>query len=1006
MFPFNGESRNLSTSDPTRQTNRAAPAAAHPLDEATGGLFSATTSAQRVQRVSAWLQTNPDAETLQLVYKDLSARDKGAARALRDRLDELRRTRAQEALTARWREKAQGLLDAERLNIADALAWERDAAAEGAPLSREPLAGLRARLAERMRAVEDLQQRVMVQVEAATLLTRRIELLSTRAWNEAADVRPALETDLKDWQERASAIVSDPQWAAVDLRHAPQLESAQKQLQAVWDAFVPALEQAVAAAADARAPLPPVQIWAEQLQKARQRGDDAAAGPARAKEDKNQARRETAAKVVQAGAKLLEHAVAAGNIKDVNSARQALRRTLKAHGQWIDDALEARVHAALVSAGELQGWQRWSADKAREQLVARAEGLLRKRKLHGEHGAAAGASPEFAASEAPAAPLASEPTAATPTPDAAPAGSAPAQPAPAGDEPASVDATPAPADQQDEAAAQRAADTPAAAETPLPGAAAAPAAQDELMPLEAGYAWEPVLTGRKLQDALRKLREEWKTADTGGAPNQALWRRFDRACNTAHGFVVQWLEQVRAEEEKNASDRRALIQQLRDWAAAHPGGAGADWKKVARDLRRFSQRWRDAGHVSEKFYRSLQQQWKEAMTSASAPLEQEQKASRARRQELIAQAQALGAEPDLRIGAIKALQSSWQAEARTVPLNRKREQKLWEAFRKPLDDAFRRKDAERERHQAAVHAHDQAVLTAARILEAANASGDAARIRDAMAALEQATRAQPVATDPGAGGDASVTADPAAPVATDQPAPASVAGTSEPAPGEPAAPEKPESEPTPADQPIRVLAVRGDDRPDAIRPRKARDERPRRDDRRRGDSRRPRDAGPGRDHRGPFIGHSARRAKQQAEENAQQALRQLAARAHGEALVELLSAWRQSDAGQVPDARDFGRAVTPSIRSGWAEAIAGTGTGTPGQAGTALLRLEEAAEAPSPADQVDARRALKLQLLTQRDDPSPAETWPQDVQIVLASGYSTDKSERLQKALKILLHKR
>jgi hypothetical protein len=31
-----------------------------------------------------------------------------------------------------------------------------------------------------------------------------------------------------------------------------------------------------------------------------------------------------------------------------------------------------------------------------------------------------------------------------------------------------------------------------------------------------------------LQEALRAMREQWKTSDQGGTPNHALWKRFDR----------------------------------------------------------------------------------------------------------------------------------------------------------------------------------------------------------------------------------------------------------------------------------------------------------------------------------------------------------------------------------------------------------------------------------------------------------------------------------------------
>jgi ATP-dependent RNA helicase SUPV3L1/SUV3 len=37
-----------------------------------------------------------------------------------------------------------------------------------------------------------------------------------------------------------------------------------------------------------------------------------------------------------------------------------------------------------------------------------------------------------------------------------------------------------------------------------------------------------------------------------------------------------------------------------------------------------------------------------------------------------------------------------------VPLDRRHEQKLWDAFRKPIDDAFERKTQERQKAEAAL----------------------------------------------------------------------------------------------------------------------------------------------------------------------------------------------------------------------------------------------------------------------------------------------------------------
>jgi ATP-dependent RNA helicase SUPV3L1/SUV3 len=211
----------------------------------TGGAFSAPTSGERAARVRDWLATQPSAEQMQEVFRELSARDKGAAKPLREKLDEIKRSKGQEVLAAEWAARAQALVALEKINIADAMAWQRDAAKAGAPLSKEPLVTLKAQLADRVRGIEDLQHRVQVQREAAVLLAQRIEVLSTKSWKDAAAASESLQKDVPDWQTQAEALVSDANWTSVDVRFPPLLEASRAQLQVVWDAFQSALAQAV-----------------------------------------------------------------------------------------------------------------------------------------------------------------------------------------------------------------------------------------------------------------------------------------------------------------------------------------------------------------------------------------------------------------------------------------------------------------------------------------------------------------------------------------------------------------------------------------------------------------------------------------------------------------------------------------------------------------------------------------------------------------------------------------
>ena len=929
MFPFPAFSKAVDTTEVTSTAAKAHDP--HPLDALTGGAFSAQTSGERLSKIRDWLVSTPSPEHLQAVFKELSGKDKGAAKLVREKIDDIKRSRTQESMASEWADKAQSLLALPKLNIADAMAWQRDAAKAGAPLSKEPLSSLKTQLGERVKVIEDLQHRVQVQREAAVLLAQRIEILSTKSWRDAQAVLDALHADVDHWQAQAATLQSDANWASVDAKYPPLLDASRAQLLVVWEAFKTALAQAVAAVADANAALPPVPVWADEVRVLRGVPKEAVSKPQKPKIDP-----ETKAHAVSAvtdALTKLEQEIAQGHGKASAGAAAALRQALKEFGKIVDDKLENQAHAALAAAGELEGWQRWRADQLREELVAKAEGVLKR-----------------------------------------PEGQA--------------------------------------------------------------------MGGRKMQENLRALRDQWKQTDQGGVPNHGLWKRFDDACNEAHKVVEAWLEKLKTETAENRAQRQALIEEVKAWAAANTVAKDDDWKGFSRILHQFGDRWRDGGHVGEKVFAELQPLWRAAIQEAAAPLEALQANSLAARQAMIEEAKVLGAAPVLRIDAVKALQQRWQAEAHRVPMDRRQEQKLWDAFRKPIDEAFNRKTADREKADMALGERDRTVLDAAKALEAANASGDAAAIRQAMSALEAALRgqaqakaevaaavqaadqaqhvAQAQATDAPSASETEQTPDDAA--SADVPAASTetheTAETQ--ATPEAVAPAAPVAPPKAAPRP--VVAVRGDDRPgmkktepaapmgrggkfgerkeggrDAPRDggRGRTDERPPRRDGRDG-----RDGAPGAWQEAPRLGDAAFRAQRDALEHAQMTLRKLAAQAHGEALTELLAAWEHHDAAQVPSAQDLGNRVNATTRSAWAKAVSQAPSA---DAGVALLRLEMAAEIPTPAEHLNARRALQLQLLTKRHDPAPVQTWGHDVATVLGSGFEASQARRLQNALKILL---
>lgn len=154
----------------------------------------------------------------------------------------------------------------------------------------------------------------------------------------------------------------------------------------------------------------------------------------------------------------------------------------------------------------------------------------------------------------------------------------------------------------------------------------------------------------------------------------------------------------------------------------------------------------------------------------------------------------------------------------------------------------------------------------------------------------------------------------------------------------------------------------------------------------------------------PRLGDAAFRAQRDAVDAAQSALRRLAAQAHGEVLTQLLQAWAQRDAQQLPAAAALGRQSGAAARAAWSKALAQPESPTSAEPSRqALLRLEIAAEVPTPAAQLADRRMLQLQLLTRRHDATPQQTWVDDVARVLAGPHTEEPAHRLQTVLRALL---
>ena len=98
-------------------------------------------------------------------------------------------------------------------------------------------------------------------------------------------------------------------------------------------------------------------------------------------------------------------------------------------------------------------------------------------------------------------------------------------------------------------------------------------------------------------------------------------------------------------------------------------------------------------------------------------------------------------------------------------------------------------------------------------------------------------------------------------------------------------------------------------------------------------------------------------------------MKKLAAQAHGEALTQLITAWEQRSGDLVPTLQELGKAVSAPVRSSWVQSVSAAPAG---DAAEALLRLEIAAEAPTPAEHALCAESL-AQFLTAAKERKSAQ---------------------------------
>ena len=208
------------------------------------------------------------------------------------------------------------------------------------------------------------------------------------------------------------------------------------------------------------------------------------------------------------------------------------------------------------------------------------------------------------------------------------------------------------------------------------------------------------------------LRDRWKSLDSSAGPSSKdLWERFDAACTLAYAPAAAHFKRLGEERQANLHKAEAIVAEVRQFAASSQCGddnaSTVDWKAVATFCAQIGQAWQRLGSIDRKDKKRLDSEFEQSLQLLKKPLAQQQQAEVALREGLIAEALALNPTERNTLDTIRVLQERWQQRAKSLPLERRIEQALWQKFRSACDALFAKRkevaagaDADRKRHLA------------------------------------------------------------------------------------------------------------------------------------------------------------------------------------------------------------------------------------------------------------------------------------------------------------------
>lgn len=241
-------------------------------------------------------------------------------------------------------------------------------------------------------------------------------------------------------------------------------------------------------------------------------------------------------------------------------------------------------------------------------------------------------------------------------------------------------------------------------------------------------------------ERMRAILDEWRTIRGADKKTDGeLWKRYAAARDAfsrRRGAHFAALDAARKQAQAAKEELVAQAEALAD---------STDWTATANQLKELMTRWKEAPRASKEAeqrlwtrFRAAQDAFFTRRSEAYAARDSEQKESLSRRQELVAQAEALDVDADPRAAqaALRDLQARWQAAGRVrresgTALDR-RMRAVEEKVRQAMETGWRRTEPSANPLLAQMR---EQVAEAEERVQRARAAGDSKRIAEAEDAL-------------------------------------------------------------------------------------------------------------------------------------------------------------------------------------------------------------------------------------------------------------------------------